>query len=131
MFPLSFVAPVASTSTMAPGVTNPATATTSFTATDSARIPSGIVAANPPPAAMGANFDSRMGSFWATEVIKARFWQSSIRENIFATGAFVGQGISPQRLRCEDGPERERPGSDHDLLHITMGAGVEAIRNSW
>src|SRR5579859_7371916 len=87
-------AAVTRTSTIVPGITNPATATTSFTATETARMPSGIVAGSPAPAASGASLPSRMGSFSATEVITARFAQSWMRVNMPATGSPSGHGIS-------------------------------------
>src|SRR5450432_4504995 len=81
------------TSTTVHGITKPATPTTSLTATETARIPSGIVAGSPPPASTGANFLSRIGSFSETEVINARLAQSSILVNIPVTGALEGQEI--------------------------------------
>src|SRR5271170_858222 len=90
--------PVTSTSTMVPGITNPATPTTSFTATESARIPSGIVAGSPAPDCVEASLLSRIGSFSATGVISARFAQSSIRVNIPETGSLDGHGISRRLL---------------------------------
>ena len=50
------------TSTRMPGTTNPATPTTSFTRTATARMPCGIVAAKPPPGALGgqARLDHRL-----------------------------------------------------------------------
>ena len=85
--------PVTRTSTIVPGITNPATPTTSLTATVSARIPSGIVAGRPAPDCCDANLPSRTGSFSARFVIKARFAQSSMRVNMPATGSLAGQGI--------------------------------------
>ena len=51
-----------STSTRMPGVTKPATPTTSSTFTAQARIPCWIVAASPPPEPTAASLLSRIGS---------------------------------------------------------------------
>ena len=56
------VLPEIRTSTCVPGTTKPATPTTSFTRTATARIPGGIIAAIPPPAPFGARRDSMIGS---------------------------------------------------------------------
>src|SRR5450631_2614365 len=97
--------PVTSTSTIVPGVTNPATPTTSFTATESARIPCGITAGNPAPDSLGASLLSRISSLAATSAINARLAQSSIRVNIPATGSPAGQGIR-RRLLASTGVPR-------------------------
>src|SRR5580698_2321100 len=97
-WPESATLPVTSTSTIVPGITKPATPTTSFTATESARIPSGIVAGKPAPDCISASLLSSIGSFSANGVITARFAQSAIRVNIPATGSPDGQGISRRLL---------------------------------
>src|SRR5579884_236400 len=86
--------PVARTSTIVPGWTNPATPITSLTATETARMPSGITAGRPAPASRGASFDSSTGSFAYSGVITARPSTSSIRVNIPGSGWSPGQGIS-------------------------------------
>src|SRR3989304_1919698 len=75
---------VARTSTRVPGSTYPATPTTSFTRTDTARMPSGITGGRPEPASFDASFALRIGSFFTTLTIRPRPRVSA--------GAFKGPG---------------------------------------
>ena len=55
-----------------PGTTKPATPTTSFTRTGTARIPGGIIAASPPPAPFGASRVSMIGSLAKIGIVTPR-----------------------------------------------------------
>ena len=84
---------VASRSTRVPGTVKPATAITSSTFTEMARMPTGIVGGRPAPAPRGASLLSVIGSFSATGLRRPRPTASSTFANPPATGLLVGQAM--------------------------------------
>ena len=106
---------------MVPGVTNPATPTTSSTRTETARIPSGITAGRPAPASFGASLAARIGSFSTTAVIKAWSTQSSTRLNDPANAVPAGQAISRKSSA------RRRDPSDRGAAATTIWPVVTTV----
>src|ERR1019366_8423540 len=78
------------TSTCVPGTTKPATPTTSFTRTATARIPGGIIVAIPSPAPLGARRDAIIGSLAKMAVMTPRPRQS-LTWVVAPTGTDPGQ----------------------------------------
>src|SRR5262249_9176238 len=73
---------VATTSTRVPGRTYPATPMTSFTRTDTARIPAGMAGGRPEPASFDASLAASTGSFLTRETINPRPMTSCGCENV-------------------------------------------------
>ena len=98
-----------------PGITKPATPTTSLVFTEIARMPSGIVGGSPPPEPSGASLDSVSGSFSATSTIAPRFRTSSILVNEPGTGFRCRPGHQLHVILRDDRAHGDRPRGDHGL----------------
>ena len=83
-----------STSTRLPGTTKPATPTTSFTLTERARIPGGMVGGSPAPAPAFASLASVSGSFSARDCTRPRLVTCSMLVNEPGMGLAEGHATS-------------------------------------
>ena len=114
---LSVAAPptITRTSTRVPGMTKPATPTTSLVFTEIARMPSGIVGGSPPPEPSGASLDSVSGSFSATSTMAPRLSDVVDLGERARDGVPLRPGHQLHVILGDDRAHRDRPRGDHGL----------------
>ena len=111
---------------------------TSFTRTDTARLPSGITTGRPDPASLPASFIGRIGSFWMTGITRPRPMISSGAEKAPVGHRALRPLDDAEIVRPDLGAELEIGGGDHDrlgrqrdglhrhVLHVAIGAESQA-----